>query len=189
MKKIIKYRKLIVKQFISITIILTIAPCCDRTSPIDSSGLQPDMLVKNFISSCYQEGELSWKLYSRESAYYYDEGRSIARDITLHYYEKDKISTTVEADTAEISIDSSDIDLIGNVKMISKSGNRLITEEITWNNAKKLLETDEDVKIIKENGDIIKGTGLKANYDLEYYEIKSNVMAITENVKKETRNK
>jgi hypothetical protein len=56
-----------------------------------------------------------------------------------------------------------------------------LTPGINWNNKNKMLETDEPVKIIKKNGDTIEGIGLNADYNLEYYQIKRNVTAVTKN--------
>jgi LPS export ABC transporter protein LptC len=161
-------------------IIITVSSC-EKTSPIDQAGLQPDMLVKNFTTSSHEDGRLVWEISAAESSYYYGENRSIAKNIILKYYEDNKISATVSADTAEISLDTNDIKLSGNIDMISTSGNRLLTGRISWSSKNRLLETDDRIKIIKKNGDTIEGTGLKADYKLEYYEIKSKVKAITKN--------
>ncbi len=142
------------------------------------------MLVKDFISTQYQDGNLSWELKASTSSYFYDENQSIANDITLNYFEDDKISAIVKAEKAVIHLDSNDIDLLGNVDMLSTSGNKLYTTKISWNNLEKIITTNRPVKIVKKNGDIIRGIGLRANYDLEDYEIKSNVKAITKNVNK-----
>ena len=158
---------------------ITLICFCEKTSPIDTAGLQPDMIIKDFTTSSYEEGALAWEISAKESSYYYSENRSIAKDILLKYYENKKVSATVRADTAVISIDSNDINMQGNVNMIAASGNRLLTERITWNNKNKMLETEEPVKIIKSNGDTLEGIGLKADYKLEYYEIKRKVVAVT----------
>ena len=161
-------------------LIITSVCFCGNTSPVDTAGLQPDMLINNFTTSSYEDGVLTWEITAKESSYYYSENRSIAKEILLKYYENNKVSTTVMADTAIITIDSNDIELLGNVDMISTSGNRLLTSGIKWNDKNKMLDTDENIKIIKQNGDIIEGTGLKADYKLEHYEIKRNVVRFYE---------
>jgi hypothetical protein len=35
------------------------------------------------------------------------------------------------------------------------------------------------VRIIRKNGDVIEGIGMRANYNLEDYEIKKRVIAVT----------
>lgn len=152
---------------------------CKRNMPFQHTGFRPDMIVTNFTSTNYQASEIVWKLEATESSYYYNENRSIAKEIVLNYYENGRIATVVNAEMAIINTNSKDIDLIGNVDMLSTSGNRLLTSRIKWNSMDKLLNTDEAVKILKKNGDVIKGIGLCANYNLEDYEIKRKVVAIT----------
>ena len=142
------------------------------------------MTIKNYTSKNYQNGQLTLKLIARESSYYFDENRSIAEDIELHYYDKGKLAAVIKGDKAIINTTSRNIELIGNVDGISPSGNRLLTSRIIWNDQGRFLDTDEPVKIIKSNGDIIKGIGLRANYNLEDYEIKKNVRAITRDTDK-----
>ena len=155
---------------------------CEKGLPLQPAPFRPDMRVENFTTSSYQDGMLIWELKAKESSYYYNENRSIAEDIVLNYYDNDKISAVVRSDKAIIDTDSRDIDLIGNVDMLSTSGSRLLTQRIKWNNRDKLLDTDEPIKILKKNGDLITGIGLRANYDLEDYEIKRKVIAITKEV-------
>ncbi len=177
-------RYILLFSFIMISILF-----CEKTSPIDTAGLRPDMLVRDFTTSSYEEGNLVWEITARESSYYYSENRSIAKEIILKYFEYKKISATVRADTAIIAIDSNDIDLSGNVNMVSTSGNRLLTERISWKSKERMLETDDPVKIIKSNGDTLEGTGLRADYKLEFYEIKRDVTAVTKNTGNEKKNK
>lgn len=155
---------------------------CEKGSTLQNANFRPDLKVENFTTSSYHNDGLLWQLTAKESSYYFNEDRSIAENIVLNYYDNDKISAVVKSDRAIIHTDSNDIDLFGNVDMLSTSGNRLLTQKIRWNNRDKLLDTEEPIKILKKNGDIITGIGLRANYDLEDYEIKRKVIAITSEV-------
>ena len=142
------------------------------------------MLVNNYKTISYKNGNIEWILQADKASYFYDEKRTIADKILLNYYKDDKETAVVEADRAIIYNDSMDIDLIGNVDMTSTTGNRLLTEKIKWNNSKGYLDNDEYIIITRKNGDIIEGDGLRADYNLETYEIKNNVKAVTSNINK-----
>ena len=142
------------------------------------------MLVNNYKTTSYKNGNIEWILQADKASYFYDEKRTIADKILLNYYKDDKETAVVEADRAIIYNDSMDIDLIGNVDMTSTTGNRLLTEKIKWNNSKGYLDNDEYIIITRKNGDIIEGDGLRADYNLETYEIKNNVKAVTSNINK-----
>lgn len=175
-------KKLLFYFISGFTLIFAACISCGKSSPLDAD-LRPDMCIRNLSTVNYTQGSLSWELLADESSYYFEENRSIAEKIKLQYYKDGTVSATVNSDQAVIYTDSNDIDLIGNVNILSTSGNRLQTSRIKWNNRDKYLDTDEPVVIIRKNGDLIKGTGLRADYNLEHYEIKRKIVAITRRIK------
>jgi LPS export ABC transporter protein LptC len=158
---------------------------CEKVMPLQT-GFRPDMIVENYNTTSYKEGKLVWHLEAKKALYYYDERKSIAENIELHYYKNNKVSAIVKADSAVLFTESKDIDLIGNVDMISTTGNRLLTTKIRWNNKNGYLDTDEPVKILRKNGDKIEGLGLRADYNLDGYEIKKKVKAVSKNMSRST---
>ncbi|MFH0977122.1 MAG: LPS export ABC transporter periplasmic protein LptC [Spirochaetota bacterium] len=169
-----------VLKYIIICIAALIINGCDRAIPLQ--GFRPDMLVENYTTTNFKEDKIEWKLKAKKASYYYKEKKSIAEKIVLNYFKNNKESAIVNADSAVINTETKDIDLIGNVDMISTTGNRLQTAKIRWNNKDGSLNTDEHVKIARRNGDIIEGIGLRADYNLENYEIKKRVSAVSKNI-------
>ena len=152
---------------------------CGRSMPFEPVSFRPDMRVTNYTSVNYQNGNLVWDISAAESCYYFNENRSIAKDINMNYYKDGEKAALVKADRAIIYTDSKDMELIDNVDIFSSKGHRLLTTKIRWNNQTKMLNTDEPITIYRKNGDVIRGIGLIDNYDLEDYEIKRKVIAIT----------
>jgi LPS export ABC transporter protein LptC len=175
----LRLNKTNIKYFLLI-LFLNLA-ACEKAIPLQT-GFRPDMIVENYNTTNYKEGKLIWYLEAKKALYYYDEKKSIAENIQLFYYKNNKVSATVKADTAVLFTASKDIDLIGNVDMVSTTGNRLLTTKIRWNNKNGYLDTDEPVKIIRKNGDKIEGIGLRADYNLNGYEIKKKVKAVSINM-------
>jgi LPS export ABC transporter protein LptC len=176
---IIKQKSLIIR-IILLIFIITNNSCDVAISP---KGFRPDMLVENYKTTNFKNSRIEWILKAKRASYYFDEKRSIAENIQLYYYQDHKANATVKADKAIIYTDSRDIDLIGNVDMFSTSGNKLLTQKIRWDNKNEYLDTDEPIKILRNNGDIIEGIGLRADYNLEKYEIKKKVVAISRGMK------
>ncbi len=172
-KKYVKIRGCVI-----LAAVAALLPGCSQKTPLESASFRPDMRISHFTSYNYHHSTLSWKLEAAESAYYLDENRSIAESVLLHYYTNKAVRAVIQADRAVINTRTKDIELIGNVDALSPSGNRLLTDRIRWHHLEKYLDTDEPVKIIRKNGDVIEGIGLRANYDLEDYELKS-VRAVT----------
>jgi LPS export ABC transporter protein LptC len=167
-------------NYIIIIIAILFINGCDPVIPLQ--GFRPDMLVENYTTTNFKEDKIEWKLKAKKASYFYKEKKSIAENIVLNYFKDNKESAIVNADSAVINTETKDIDLIGNVDMISTTGNRLQTAKIRWSNKEGSLNTDERVKISRRNGDIIEGIGLKADYNLENYEIKKRVSAVSKNI-------
>ncbi|MDY6935957.1 MAG: LPS export ABC transporter periplasmic protein LptC [Spirochaetota bacterium] len=168
-------------RFYILVFIIIINHHCRRSMPLDPASFRPDMRVKNFTTFNYMEGSIAWEIDAEESSYYFNEKRSIAEQVVMDYYEDNVKTAVVNARRAIIHTDSHDIELIGEVDILSSSGNRLLTPKVRWNNQSKLLDTEEHVRIFRKNGDVVEGIGLRADYDLENYEIKRKVIAITKN--------
>lgn len=168
-------------KIILVAFAIALCASCSKRTPLEPVGFRPDMRINNFVSLNYQEGKLSWKLEAQLSSYYLDENRTIAEGVVLNYFKDEKQTAAIKADKAIINTNSGYIELIGNVDAITPAGNRLLTTRIQWDNRDKSLDTDEPVRIIRNNGDVIEGIGLRANYNLEDYEIKKGVRAITSN--------
>jgi len=173
-----------IKKLTLLSILGIIILGCDRSIPFHKIGYRPDLKIKNFTSTNYQNNMLIWKIKASESSYFYNENRSIVDKINMNYYKDNIVSVKIKAERAIIKTDSKDIEFIGNVNILATSGNRLLTKKIKWNNAKKYIETDEPIKIIRKNGDVITGVGMRANYNLENYEIIKDVVVITKNYEK-----
>ncbi len=171
--------KRIVIRIPILVIAITMHVSCGGKTPVETIGFRPDMRISNFVSLNYQAGELSWKLEARVSSYYLDENRSIAQGVVLNYFKDKKLAAVIKADKAIINTYYKNVELIGNVDAVTPAGHRLLTSKIQWNNQNKSLDTDDPVKIIRNNGDVIEGVGMRANYNLEDYEIKKRVMAVS----------
>jgi len=59
-----------------------------------------------------------------------------------------------------------------NVRVLTKEGSKLLTEELTWDQAKKKVYTDKYVRVIKPDGEY-EGDGLDANEDFTQYSFRN----------------
>lgn len=168
-------------------IVMIFSVSCEQAIP--KQHFRPDMVVENYTTTNFKDSKIEWELRAKKASYYYSEKRSIAENIFLNYYKDNKPAAVVKADSAIIYTESRDIVLSGSVDMLSTTGNRLLTTKIRWNNKDGFLDTDERIKILRRNGDVIEGIGLKADYNLEGYEIKKKVTAVTSNVNKKANKK
>jgi LPS export ABC transporter protein LptC len=91
--------------------------------------------------------------------------------IEVDFYDDSmKIYSKVTADYAIRFPNTGMTEAKGNVVVINEKGEQLNTEELSWNEKKQIIYTDEFVKITTEN-EIMYGTGMEANQQFSQYKI------------------
>ena len=92
--------------------------------------------------------------------------------IKLTFYSTDKqVGTTMTADYASAVENSNIMTARNNVEVINAKGEKLNTEEIIWDEQKKIIYSNAFVKITTAD-EIIFGNGMEANEDFSDYVIK-----------------
>jgi LPS export ABC transporter protein LptC len=92
--------------------------------------------------------------------------------IKLTFYSNDKqVGTTMTADYASAVESSNIMTAQKNVEVINAKGEKLNTEEIIWDEQKKIIYSNAFVKITTKD-EIIMGNGMEANEDFSDYVIK-----------------
>ena len=103
--------------------------------------------------------------------------------IKVSFFSTDgQVSTTMVADYASVVESSSVMTARKNVEVINAKGEKLNTEELIWDEQKKMLYSNAFVKISTAD-EIIYGNGMQANEDFSDYVIKK----ITGKVKVKTQ--
>jgi len=87
------------------------------------------------------------------------------------YNEKEKAETTLKANYAIYYPDSKRMEVKYNVEVVNKNGEKLNTEHLIWDEAKKKITSDAFVKIATAK-EIIMGKGLESNQDFTQYQIR-----------------
>jgi len=92
--------------------------------------------------------------------------------IKIIFYSEDRqVGTTMTADYASAVENSNIMTARKNVEVINAKGEKLNTEEITWDEQKKIIYSNAFVKITTKD-EIIMGNGMEANEDFTDYVIK-----------------
>lgn len=84
---------------------------------------------------------------------------------------------TVTSDEGDLNQDTKDVELRGNVVLVSSDGLRLETERLRWDAKGQRVWTDEPVTIYR-SGAVVRGTGFESRVEEEATSIKGRVRAI-----------
>jgi LPS export ABC transporter protein LptC len=92
--------------------------------------------------------------------------------IKINFYSADgQVGTTMTAEYASAVENSNQMTARKNVEVINAKGEKLNTEELLWDEQKKMIYSNAFVKITT-NDEIIYGNGMQANEDFTDYVIK-----------------
>ncbi|MBU1075935.1 MAG: LPS export ABC transporter periplasmic protein LptC [Spirochaetes bacterium] len=135
----------------------------------------PDTEIFDFSYKYTSMDKVVWELFSEKGEVYNKHDLIKITGVNLNFYKGNRVDTTVVSKWGEIYKEKKLLTAISNVILTTEDRTVLYTEILHWDDNKKLLFTDQFVKIIKQNGDIIKGIGMEADHNLEKLVIKRSV--------------
>ena len=94
--------------------------------------------------------------------------------VTVDFFDdKERHTSVLTANTAEVNQASNDMKAKGNVVAISDSGITLFSESLTWSSKKEKLHTKENIMITTLDTDTLYGVGFESDSDLKNWKILS----------------
>lgn len=153
---------------------LVVFYCCDSKKGVLNQETYdgPDVAMDSIDMKISDSTITKVRLKAPKQYVYESKDKDFPDGIYLIFYdEKEKISSTLEANTGYYFSDENYYKAEGDVKMISLTDrNELRTELLNWNPDEQRIYTDKFVTI-KTDGDVLKGEGLEAKEDFSEYTI------------------
>ncbi len=122
-----------------------------------------------------------WALDAEYSETFEGENKTTMKKVTIKVDQPAKgdgapRSWTVTGDEGDLNHETKDVDLRGNVVLVSSDGLRLETERLRWDAGQQRAWTEEPV-IIYRSGAIVRGTGFESRVNEEVSNVKGRVRA------------
>ena len=146
-----------------------------QSVPSEAPQTKADYRIKEVQLQEEMKDGVSWQLQADQAEAYEKEGKTLLRKVRILIQEPDR-SWTVTGDEGEMTQASKDVELRGNVVLISSDGLRLETARLRWDAGAKRAWTDESV-ILRQKGAVVQGTGLDARVGEKNTAIKGRVRA------------
>jgi len=142
----------------------------------------PDNVIENFAYTSVNNGNIVFRLYAQRAETYSQKDKTILQDVIFREYNSDnKITTEGTAEKGIIHTDSDDAELSGSLIIYSADNEAEISADyLYWNDLEKTLSSSDNgnVKLIKDSGTEISGTGFKGDMKTKRFDFKSNVKGI-----------
>ncbi|MCC7431135.1 LPS export ABC transporter periplasmic protein LptC [bacterium] len=134
-------------------------------------GEKPDQKIWKAEISVFDKNELRTKVLASELLRLEESDKVLANGgIQIDIFEQGKHTTTINADSGEVSNRTKDINAFGNVAVESDSGVTVLTQEIHWQFSRKRIFTNLNVTVITKY-DTLYGTGFESDSKLENWTI------------------
>jgi LPS export ABC transporter protein LptC len=120
-------------------------------------------------------GGYRWRLDAERAETFPGTGKTLLRKVTIGVEEPGR-KWKVTSDEGDLIQDTRDVELRGNVVLVSSEGLRVETTVLKWMNADGKVWTAEPVTIYRSGG-VVKGTGLDAMPSQEIATVRGRVQA------------
>ena len=146
-----------------------------QSVPSEAPQTRADYRIKEVQLQEEMKDGVSWQLEAEQAEAYEKAGKTLLRKVRIRIQEPDR-SWTVTGDEGEMTQESKDVELRGNVILISSDGLRLETARLRWDANAKRAWTDDPVTL-HQKGAVVQGKGLDARVGERNTEIKGRIRA------------
>src|SRR5262245_62696220 len=147
-----------------------------RSLPPEPIRTKADYRIKEVHLQEEGRGATRWQLDAEYGEIFEDQGRTVMKKVVVRVEEPARV-WTVSADEGDMLRDSKDVELRGNVVLVTSDGLRLETARLAWVAKDQRAWTDRPVTIYR-TGVVVRGTGFESRVNEEATTIKGRVRAI-----------
>jgi LPS export ABC transporter protein LptC len=135
-----------------------------------------DLQVKHVRYTEVGDSGMKWEITADTARYLKKENLAFFEQLTVRLVMKDGRVFVMRGDWGRLNTQSRDMEIEGNVGIVSENGERISTDRLSYRNAGKRIETDRPV--VMENGRIrISGVGMVMTLDGKKVTLLSQVRA------------
>jgi LPS export ABC transporter protein LptC len=146
-----------------------------KPQPIEPAESRADYRIKEVHLQEEGRDGARWQLDAAYGEIFEEQGKTVMKKVTIRV-EEPRRTWTVSGDEGDLLQPTRDVELRGNVVLISSDGMRLETSRLNWTAAEKRAWTDEPVTIYR-GGVVVRGQGFESRVAEEATTIKGRVRA------------
>jgi len=121
-----------------------------------------------------KDGRRTWELEAKSIRQYEEQNVMMLEGVKLTFYAKEGRSFVVTGNTGKFHQDSKNMELAGDVVMVSNDGYRLKTNSVAYDHSQKRVATSDPVEIEGDQFQL-KGQGMLVDMEAKTFKILSQV--------------
>ncbi|MBI2524818.1 MAG: LPS export ABC transporter periplasmic protein LptC [Candidatus Rokubacteria bacterium] len=146
---------------VAIATVLVVRGWVARIQKAEVALTKADYRIKQVHLEEEARGGVRWQLDADQAEAYEQLGKTTLRKVRIRIQEPER-SWTVTGDEGELAHRTKDVELRGNVVLVSSDGLRLETARLRWDAARQRAWSDDPVTLFRQ-GAVIRGQGLDAS--------------------------
>jgi LPS export ABC transporter protein LptC len=135
-----------------------------------------DLQVRNVHYTEVGDSGMKWEIRADAARYQKKENLAVFDKLAIKLIMKDGMTFVMTGDNGRLNTESKDMEIEGNVGIVSENGDRFATDRLRYRNADKVIETDRPV--VMENETVhVSGVGMVVSLEGKRVDILSQVRA------------
>jgi LPS export ABC transporter protein LptC len=164
----------------ALSILLFLAGCgTPAPEPLEETGSEsmPTQTFRNLELRETTEGKLEWVLRARTAWQGSPGSPTRLESLGVDFYQRSgEIRSILTADSGRVDSRHGDLEAIGNVVVVTPDGNRLETEQLSWDRKGSRVTSEVAVRLV-HGSDVLTGVGFESDPNLERFELFEQVRA------------
>ncbi len=156
--------------------LLAYTPLRASLPSIPRIGADLDLRLENVNLVETKKGQKEWELWADRARVYRKRGVTLLDNVRVMVYPEKRKPIRVRSERGTLYNESRDMELEGNVVVVSEEGYTLSTEKLRWVAGRKEITTQEPV-IITGDRLRVSGNGLLARTEDQWVRLNENVQA------------
>ncbi len=150
----------------------------DRLLPerFELSQTDADLRIKDVFLTEDKGGEKAWELKADWARVYRENNKTLLEDLRVKVFIENRKPIHITGESGELNNESKDIQIRGNVEVVSEDGYTLRTEELKWLSEKREIVTEKAVWIAGKTFRL-NGNGLRLKVDEQRFWLENKVKA------------
>jgi LPS export ABC transporter protein LptC len=141
-------------------------------SKVSTEGADAHLEKIHFMED--KHGQKTWELEAKSIQQYQDQNIMILDDVKVTFYTKEGGSVTISGKQGKVNQDSKDMELVGDVMLISSDGYQLKTHSISYHHSDKCISTPDPVEIEGEKIRLV-GKGMVVDMEAKILKVLNQV--------------
>lgn len=155
----------------------SLTSCKEEESIIEETPPTTEQTIEKFVVTETQAGKIKTILEAESAIIEDNEKKAYLTLPRIKFYENGKYTSILVAESGEVDLETNDVKALGKCTVDTVKNEYLQTRDIFYNASKKLISSNNDIKITRGK-EVIYGSGFSSDINLDNITVKKQRLII-----------